>query len=95
MDVREQRGLVIAATANIVKAQRGAYYVPSATRAGAKYRVEPDQNRCDCKDYEAMGLSIGRRSRAKVLIGGASLRCSFIRPTQCVRRPPGGEAWTQ
>ena len=57
MDAREQRGLVIAATCKIDKAQRGAYYVPSQTRAGAKYRVEPDQQRCDCKDYEAMGLT--------------------------------------
>src|SRR3954466_5921560 len=57
MDAREQRGLVIAATANITKAQRGAYFVPSQTTAGARYRVEPDFPRCDCPDFQAMGLT--------------------------------------
>jgi transposase len=57
MDARQQRGLVIAATCNIEKAQRGAYYVPSQTRPGAKYRVEPHRNWCDCPDHQAMGLT--------------------------------------
>lgn len=57
MDAREQRGLVIAATANIVKAQRGAYFVPSQSKSGMKYRVEPDRQRCDCPDFQAMGLT--------------------------------------
>lgn len=57
MDAREQRGLVIAATCRIEKAQRGAYYVPSQSRSGTKYRVEPAANRCDCPDYREMGLT--------------------------------------
>jgi transposase len=57
MDAREQRGLVIAATANITKAQRGAYFVPSQSRSATKYRVEPDFPRCDCPDFMEMGLT--------------------------------------
>jgi transposase len=57
MDARQQRGLLLAATANIVKAQRGAYYVPSASRPGTKYRVEPDFPKCDCPDFLEMGLT--------------------------------------
>src|SRR5947207_3594237 len=57
MDAREQRGLVIAATCKIEKAQRGAYYVPSQSKAGTRYRVEPDFPRCDCPDFREMGLT--------------------------------------
>jgi transposase len=56
MDAREQRGLVIAAKCRIEKAQRGAYYVPSQSRSGTKYRVDPATNRCDCPDHEALGV---------------------------------------
>ena len=57
MDARQQRGLVIAATCKIVPAQRGAYYVPSQSKAGSRYRVEPDFPRCDCPDFQAMGMT--------------------------------------
>jgi hypothetical protein len=57
MDAREQRGLVIAATCNIEKAQRGAYYVPSQSKAGTKYRVDPAKRSCDCPDFAELGIT--------------------------------------
>ena len=57
MDAREQRGLVIAAKCKIEKAQRGAYYVPSQSRSGTRYRVEPAAGRCDCPDHSELGLT--------------------------------------
>jgi transposase len=57
MDAREERGLVIAATCKIEKAQRGAWYVPSQSKAGTRYRVEPNFPRCDCPDFREMGLT--------------------------------------
>lgn len=49
--------MVIAATCKIEKApQRGAYFVPSQSKAGAKYRVDPECNRCNCPDHQELGI---------------------------------------
>src|SRR5579862_2618270 len=56
MDVREQRGLEIAAKFNIVK-RDNAFIVPSQTGEGS-YRVslEADTVRCSCPDFELRAL---------------------------------------
>lgn len=55
MNPREQRGLVIAAKCRIEKTTHGAYFVPSQSSAGMRYRVEPMRNCCDCPDFKDRG----------------------------------------
>ena len=53
---REQRGLVIAATAKLQKADDGRWFVPSQTgHRGTFYTVKPDPAKpfCSCPDFEA------------------------------------------
>jgi len=50
MDAREQRGLVIAATAKI-EFRRTYFYVPSASHNGG-YKVDWEGKECTCPDYE-------------------------------------------
>ncbi len=55
-DPRQQRGLEIAATANIVR-KCDAWLVPSQSGKG-RYTVCPDDNgpRCTCQDHETRGV---------------------------------------
>lgn len=58
---REQRGLVIAATAKLQRADDGKrWFVPSQTaNYGLYYTVKPDtlKPHCSCPDFEARQLS--------------------------------------
>jgi transposase len=52
MDTRQQRGLVIAATARVRRLTMGhGYSVPSQSMPGVTYRVDA-QKRCTCPDFE-------------------------------------------
>ena len=56
---REQRGLVIAATAKMQKSDDGRWFVPSQTgHRGTYYTVRPDPAKpfCSCPDFEARQL---------------------------------------
>jgi hypothetical protein len=57
MDLREQRGLVIAATCKL-RCRGGIWTVPSATREGKRYTVipNPDMPSCTCPDFEERGM---------------------------------------
>ncbi len=56
LDPRQQRGLEIAATSNIVR-KGGAWLVPSQSGKG-RYTVSPDADepRCSCPDHETRGV---------------------------------------
>lgn len=54
-NARQERGLFIAATCKIEKKAKNQYLVPSQSRPGARYYVEPTSPRCDCKDFEERG----------------------------------------
>lgn len=51
MDQRQQRGIVIAAMAKIVK-HNGLWVVPSQTAATKSYLVNLERGTCTCKDFE-------------------------------------------
>ena len=55
MNARQQRGLVIAATCTIEKQARNRYLVPSQSKKGTRYVVEPTYPCCDCPDFEEHG----------------------------------------
>src|SRR5437762_12457879 len=56
MDARQQRGLVIAATARIRRAKVGPVYtVPSQSMQG-EYTVDMGRSRCSCPDFELRKL---------------------------------------
>lgn len=65
-DARRLRGLEIAATSKLVEAD-GEWIVPSQS-GSRSYRVNLDEQRCNCPDFEASGVScwalcsIARRS---------------------------------
>jgi predicted nucleic acid-binding Zn finger protein len=52
MDARKQRGLVIAATCVIEKEKRGRWLVPSQSKKGVRYVVQPQYPCCDCPDFQ-------------------------------------------
>jgi transposase/predicted nucleic acid-binding Zn finger protein len=52
VDARQERGLVIAATCTIEKQGRGRYLVPSQSKNGLRYVVEPQYPCCDCPDFQ-------------------------------------------
>jgi len=52
MDARQQRGMVIAATCKIEKQPRNRYLVPSQSKKGVRYVVEPQYPCCDCPDFQ-------------------------------------------
>ena len=52
MTPREERGLVIAAKCKIENAGRGRWFVPSQSKVGSRYTVEPTFPRCNCPDFE-------------------------------------------
>jgi hypothetical protein len=56
MNAREERGLILAATAKIVRKGK-AWLVPSQTDSGKKYTVVPDDETpyCSCPDHEEHG----------------------------------------
>jgi transposase len=54
MTPREERGLVIAATKNIVRSGKD-WSVPSQN-SNKKYTVRPERNYCSCPDHEALGI---------------------------------------
>src|SRR5688500_14955311 len=56
MDARQERGLVIAATARLDKRGSGLWWVPSQSGNG-RYTVDPRSERptCDCPDFELRG----------------------------------------
>jgi hypothetical protein len=58
MELREQRGLELAATRNIQQ-KDGIWHVPSQTGNGAKYQVvmRVKVATCTCPDYETRGLN--------------------------------------
>lgn len=57
MTPREERGILIAAKCKIEKAKvRGSYYVPSQSKGGTHYLVDPACPHCDCPDFQEMGL---------------------------------------
>jgi transposase len=55
MSTRQERGQVIATTCKIEKKARNVYLVPSQSKPGARYYVEPTSPCCDCKDFEERG----------------------------------------
>lgn len=52
MDARQKRGLVFAATCKIEKQPRNRYLVPSQSKNGVRYVVEPQYPCCDCPDFQ-------------------------------------------
>jgi transposase len=54
MDVREERGLIIAALCKLNRTQEG-WLVPSQTGAETIYRVNPNQQTCTCPDHTEWG----------------------------------------
>ena len=52
MNARQERGLVIAATCKIEKQPRNRYLVPSQSKNGVRYVVEPQYPCCDCPDFQ-------------------------------------------
>ena len=56
LDERQQRGLIIAATAAIKQGADGAWVVPSQSLNG-KYRVDLNAKTCSCPDFELRQLA--------------------------------------
>ena len=55
MSTRQERGLAIATGCKIEKKSRNRYMVPSQSKAGARYVVEPTYPCCDCPDFQEHG----------------------------------------
>jgi len=72
LDARQQRGLVIAATANIVR-KGGAWMVPSQSGKG-RYTVclDPHDRHCSCPDHEARGVKCKHIFAAEYVISRES-----------------------
>jgi transposase len=56
MELREQRGLVIAAMCKLTKQDGGHWIVPSQTTGGKKYVVDLDHKTCTCPDHQETGF---------------------------------------
>jgi transposase len=56
MNAREERGLIIAATCRLNRANDGTWLVPSQTSTDKIYRVNLDAKKCDCPDCEEGGF---------------------------------------
>src|SRR4030042_3608779 len=52
MDVRQERGLVLAATKRIRHNKDGHWQVPSQTGDGTLYNVDVHEQKCSCPDHE-------------------------------------------
>lgn len=55
MNAREERGILIAAKCKIEKQPRNRYLVPSQSKPGTRYVVEPKYPCCDCPDFQERG----------------------------------------
>jgi transposase len=100
---REQRGMVLAATAKIV--QRGdKWYVPSQSGDGTKYIVDPSEQSpsCSCPDYAVRGCECKHlvavrivRQRELFEDGSEVVTQTVTITEQAVKRPTYKQAWPQ
>jgi len=84
MDAREQRGLVIAATAKI-EFRRTYFYVPSCSHNGG-YKVDWNAQECTCPDYELRQLPCKHVFAARIV---KQRDYSTEKPSNVPTEPPG------